>query len=786
MKRWYQLIGILAMSLPLIAQDQVIVPTITERLTAYKSARPAEKIFVATDKTNYRPGETVWFRAFVTDEHLATVSEESNKLFVKLYDSNGAVRIESLFNLNKGVASCDIALPKDLGKGVCFLCAYTSASAYPNEISVTKLVIDPAYANQWISETKLKESISTGGVKNELYLTLKEFSGSIQKNTVVRYQIVNGQEVVQKGKLKTDGTGKLTIPFTLPSSTNGGPFLFQLSDNREEWGDELFLQTNLDSVFVDFYPEGGSRVPGAISKIGFTAYNKWGIPVDIEGNLQNEEGQSIPVRTFTRGLGMFALETKAGQKYHLKITGKTGENQSFPLPETNQQEVALTVLKTDADFVTAAIHFRDTQKHQTALTVTKGGVVHWSAEPEIERSGSIRIPTKNLPQGINLLSLFTAKGQLLATRLLYVEKFQELNISVLPEKTVVKAGETLKIKVQLADKTGKPLAGNMSIAVTDQECLTFNQSKIFEEIQLASFLETPFNLISSAFKGRITQNTLLDVFLITNRLKNFSWDEILKYNPNKEPGVTTSGNLLLETRLTTYMEMYAKRENWMFREKSPDPEYLSANAMLFAKAPKLIKLNTIPIDNQRKMLESASGILDVVKTMKQFRIINNQIVFSGSENSINYQGGALIVLDGQMLGTDISNINSISPRDVDHINVSTNPMDIQKYTGLNSVGVIEIYTKRAVVPEKIEGTEIVEKYENGYRVPNIFPAAPANLKNDKRTTLLWIPSREADNSGLLEFSVTAGSVCSNFVITIQCISKDGRLGSGKAMFSVTR
>ncbi len=770
----------------LFAQEQTIVPNIAKNLSSYWNRHQVEKIFVTTDKTNYRPGETIWFRAFVMDDNLQPVAETNNKLFAKLYDPRGEIRAEGLFNLQNGVAICDLTLPKVLTKGVCFLAVYTSSTIHPEDVSITKLVVDPSYENQWLAETRLKDSISASGALNELTVVLKELKGAVQKNTTLRYQILNGKEVIQKGKLKTDGNGKVAIPFTLPTHTSGAPFVCQLSDNREEWVKELFLPTGLDSVFVNFYPEGGAIVPGTISKIGFTAFNKWGMPVDVEGILQNQLGQSIPVRTFARGLGLMALETKADDKYTLKITGKSGQGQSFKLPEISGEGVALTILKADNDFITVAITFPDQQKHPVALAITRGGTVHWSAEPEINKSGSIRIPAKSLPQGINLLSLFSEKGQLLASRLIYVEKFQRLNISIVTDKINLKAGETVKVKVQLTDETDQPLAGNIAISVADMERLGQEKPRISEEMLLGSFLVTPFHLISNAFKGGITQNTLLDVFLISNRLKDFDWTKITSENQNY-PGLPREvENLSIEIRLTDWMKLYAQRENWLYREKFPDADYLSANPMLFTKAPKVFKSNTIAIDNQRKMLESASGILDVIKTMKQYRIINNQIVFSGSENSINYQGGALIVLDGQMLGTDVSNINSISPMDVDHINVSTNAMDIQKYTGLNSVGVIEIYTKRAKAPEEAGVTETVENYANGFRVPNIFPTEVPNVKNDKRTTLFWIPEKVSNDSGLVEFSVTASNLCTNFVVEITGTTKDGRLGSGKAVFSVTR
>jgi hypothetical protein len=178
--------------------------------------------------------------------------------------------------------------------------------------------------------------------------------------------------------------------------------------------------------------------------------------------------------------------------------------------------------------------------------------------------------------------------------------------------------------------------------------------------------------------------------------------------------------------------------------------------------------------------------MDVIKTIKPYKIVNNQIVFFGSENSLNYQGGALIVLDGQQMGTDIGAVQNLSPSDIDHINVSTNPMDIQKYTGLNSVGVIEIFQKKAKATEADAPKETNEKFDGEFRVPNVFPTEPANPKRNTRTTLLWIPDQKVDQSGQFEFNVTSGKVISDFVIEVQGTSTDGRMGTGKASFSVTK
>jgi hypothetical protein len=178
--------------------------------------------------------------------------------------------------------------------------------------------------------------------------------------------------------------------------------------------------------------------------------------------------------------------------------------------------------------------------------------------------------------------------------------------------------------------------------------------------------------------------------------------------------------------------------------------------------------------------------LDVINTLKPFTLKNNKIVFIGSENSLFFQDGALLIVDGVQSGTDVSSISGFSPLEVDHINISTNSADVHRYTGLNSVGVIEIFMKNGKIAAPIDHKESANKYDGGYRVPNKFPLETTNQKQDTRTTLLWIPEQKVDESGVSEFTVTAGKVISDFNIEVQGISSNGIAGSGSAGFNVTK
>jgi len=842
----------------LSAQEQSPIPKISQQISTYFNYYPREKVFLKTDRQIYKPGETIWFRSFVSSGENMLESAGGSKLYVGLYDKTGSAVQKDIYKLAGGSAFGDMLVPEKLENDVYFLVAYTSAQSTQDQIAVVPLKIDPQYSNQWVVEAVAKDSVSIAGKPNELFIVLRNLSGEIQKNEPLRYELRNGSEVIVKDKVKTDDGGKATISFTIPAKTNGEPFICALSDGKGEWSHDVFLPTNLDPVVVQFFPEGGNLVGGIPTRIGFTAFNKWGIPVNIEGSLVNPQGEKVaPVKTLSKGLGIFSTSIPAQQQYKLVASSTDGQNQTFDLPMAAKDGLALSVVKTDAEFIYSNLIFSDGQKHAVALTVTHGNNVYWAADMEINGTGRLKIPVEKLSRGINLLSAYSADGTLLSNRIVYKDTNQKLKIDIQPEKTTLHPGEKMKVKALLTNENNQPVSGNVSIAVSDQFRNDERAGKISDYLMIESELETPFALIPESFRDKVGNSAFTDVFLIANKLKGFNWENIRKFKPEnasmanvenfkisgfvtdrsgskfnkakvilteektgKKYTATTNSegiflfpelkmgelnnftakaldpdgkavltiNLIknLEGQIAVYIAENIQKYNLQRIEKVADPNYFKNNEGLFPRAPKVAKVNMQNYENQRRMFASASSILDVIKTIKQYKIVNNQIVFIGSENSLNYQGGALIVLDGQQLGTDVSAVTNISPADVDHINVSTNPMDIQRYTGLNSVGVIEIWQKKAKSVESDVKKGNLAKYDGEFRVPTPFTGESGNLKKDNRTTLVWIPEQKIDASGQIEFVVSAGKVLSDFIIDVQGITTEGIMGSGTSKITVVK
>ena len=767
------------------AQSQSPLPKISQQLTDFSSYYPVQHVFVTTDKQTYKPGETIWLSALVTDANTRLPATNTPDLIVKLYNQIGETVVVTMLKVNHGTSSGSIELPDNFQVGQYFLTAYTSNHSIPEDAFITALSIDHAYSNQLIANTTAKDSISVSGHQNELMILLRSLSGEIQKNTNLRYQLMNGKEILEKGKLKTNDSGKTVLQFTLPEKSNGEPFTCELTDNKGDWKKEVFLPSNLDPVEVHFYPEGGTILSGVPVKIGFTAFNKWGIPVEIEGSVINQEGKHVAiVKTVTAGLGLFAVENDGNQKLKLVLSGTTGQNQAFELPASNPNGLAFSVLKTDAEFISANLLFADKQKHSIAITATCGNTLYWAADMDITAAQRVKIPTENLPHGVTLLTVFGSDGKPMAERLVFVDKKHRLNIYIQPEKSSLKQGENMKIKVKVTDENSQPVSASVSVSIADNYRKNESALPINEHLLTDALLETPFCLISESFNGQFTNSAMMDLFLIANRQKGFDWQKIIDFKSGDISANNTENalNKYFDTRILELIKGKAQKLNLQKEEGIPGAQYFSNNEDLFQRAPKVVATNTSARDSQRRLLSNSTNLLDVIKSIKPYQIMNNQIVFYGSENSINAQGGALFVLDGQQLGTDISAIQSISISEVDYINVSTNPMDIQRYTGLNSVGVIEIFQKKGMPAEN----QSTGKFNMGNQENKTFEAEPNNLKRNNRTTLQWIPELTIDETGEAEITVTAGKVLSDFIVEIQGMSTNGSTGSGKGSFSVVK
>jgi len=183
----------------------------------------------------------------------------------------------------------------------------------------------------------------------------------------------------------------------------------------------------------------------------------------------------------------------------------------------------------------------------------------------------------------------------------------------------------------------------------------------------------------------------------------------------------------------------------------------------------------------KQYLNGSSNLLEILKTIRSYELIGGKIIFRG-ENSFLAQDGALIVLDGQKLGTDASILSNINPQDVDDINILLNPLDISRYTGFNSVGIIEIKTKQGGYDDN-KAIEMEEKKAQT-SLKHFTPKVIGSEKYNLITTLQWIPVLFTNDKGEATISFRTGGVKSTFVFQIAGFTDQGRWIGGQTEIRV--
>lgn len=167
------------------------------------------------------------------------------------------------------------------------------------------------------------------------------------------------------------------------------------------------------------------------------------------------------------------------------------------------------------------------------------------------------------------------------------------------------------------------------------------------------------------------------------------------------------------------------------------------------------------LNRKNQGYRSDQNIMDILMQIKPYRIDNGRITFGiGTQNSINNPNGALIVVDGIKMGTDPSILSTIPVEDIAHIAVLTNVMDIQRYSGLNAVGVIEITMKKS--------SEYLKNEESGQMT--------------KSSTLLWGPDIMTDKSGNASAEFYTNRNSGKVRITVEGISANGLCGFNSVIY----
>ena len=382
-----------------------------------------------------------------------------------------------------------------------------------------------------------------------------------QLSGVLNVDLVNtGNKIGHSLKLKlTDGVawGDLALPDTIKA----GSYRVRACTNwmRNEGEDAFFEQTipvgSIEAkkvsesgdynklspatktvskkADVQFLPEGGVLVTGNYSKIAFKATGPDGLGTDIKGTVTDDTGNEVCTFASTHlGMGVFNLVPGAGKTYKANIIYNDGASGSIELPKAIAAGYTIN-LNNSADSIRLRITAGGSMSiDKLSLVAQSGGVVYYAAESEPgSKFFSAVISKKRFPTGIAQFTLFSASGDPLNERLVFINNSDQLKLDVAADKAVSATRQKVNINVNAKNTEGNPVAGSFSVAITDESKVPAdgdNENNILTSLLLTSDLKGTVEQPGYYFTN-INEKTQadLDLLMLTQGYRRFEWKKVL-------------------------------------------------------------------------------------------------------------------------------------------------------------------------------------------------------------------------------------------------------------------
>jgi hypothetical protein len=506
------------------------------KLKKYNDENPEDRVYLQFDKPMYKPGETIWFSAFVRNGTDLKASEKSEILYAELIDPKGNVAKKLNLIANNGKTNAEFVLDENVIGGLYKVKAYTNWQKNENtffekEIQVQKVVLPRL-------KMKLEFQRKAYGPGDDVIAKLD--LNTLENMPLADYNFsyvaqLNGKNILTK-KFNTNEIGEAYVKFELPKelATNDGLLNIMIDYEGKTESISRSIPITLGNIALSFYPEGGDLVEGLETNVAFKAVDEFGKPADIEGIVKDKAGKTVAEFTsFHNGMGAFEFEPKIGMDYKVFITNPKGIDKEYTLPERLGRGWVLNVEEEDKDQLKVIVN--STEDERMSLMCQVRGEAYFMREINVTRGkNEYIVPLTKFPIGVAQITLFDSRDIERAERLVFVNKNKQMNIEIKTDKEKYLPREKVKMTLKVTDERGLPIPANLSMSVVDDKLLSFADDKssnilsnlLLEQDVLAKVEEPKFYFDPKEKKA----DKALNYLLMTDGWRRFKWETVMKEN----------------------------------------------------------------------------------------------------------------------------------------------------------------------------------------------------------------------------------------------------------------
>lgn len=422
-------LGILLLSIPMgfvslkkVKQDKKLV----------------EKIYTHTDRPFYFPGETIWFKSYVTDlsNEVSTISEI---VYADLISPKGSVVKKLQLDMNLGAAYGDFYINEDWVGGIYTLKVYTNwmrnygeDAFFTKKITVQK-VVKPRLLMKLDFE---KESYGSGSqvVAN---IEMKDLKNKPLSNKEINYTLAISGTKKLKQQITLNEKGKAAITFQLPANLTTSDVVLNVLVSYKLATESISRSVPivLDNIDFQFFPESGNALQNIENTIAFKAVNEYGKPADVSGNIINNEGQLVAKFTsYHDGMGSFQLKPQKGKQYYAEITAPFTSKKKYHITKIKENGITFSLKQTTKNIQLMRLY--TSASKNVVIQVSNANKALYEKQKVISGKASVYIDTEHFPMGITKFTVLDLDNTPLCERLRFINPKKQLNVDVTLDKEV--------------------------------------------------------------------------------------------------------------------------------------------------------------------------------------------------------------------------------------------------------------------------------------------------------------------------------------------------------------
>lgn len=489
---------------------------------------PQEKVYLHMDNRSYFIGDTIFFKAYVMNATTLHPTTMSGVLYVELLNEAGIEMEHKKLKIEGGVSKGSFILKGNYRTGYYEIRAYTrymlNFGSEPKPWINIHNYLKDVNINPYAISPELRARSNNSTLKN-VYAT-----------PIWQQSIVADANHCQFSRVfpvymypETEGVYKREMDWYPPHTQLAYP-----EETEEELRD--------DSLRLTFYPEGGNMVAGVASCLAVEANDQWGREKSISGYItegRNGKDTLSVFRTRQRGRGLFSIIPEKGKKYFACITYK-GKDYRYALPEIENSGCVLHVsAPIGHDELSFTINASEDRNELIGYTLQCRGAV--TAFDTLRITGSamhtITIPHVQLMPGVNQLTLYNARGEILAERLFFVSPPKEQpSLSILTQiPDTLSPFEKVTLDIKAMASNGYFTQAHFSLAITDadESDATFDTGDIRSEMLLSSDLKGFIKDVDSYFHhaNDTAMRDDIDLLMMVQGWRRYEWRAMAGVDP---------------------------------------------------------------------------------------------------------------------------------------------------------------------------------------------------------------------------------------------------------------